>query len=68
MQRFVDVDLDSVLSSSSSHQLGVKVVAKSTEFDKHKRNSNYLKGVKWSPDGTCILTTSADKIARVFVL
>lgn len=64
MQRFVDVDLGSL----SSPQLGLKVVAKCTEYDKHKRNSNYLKGVKWSPDGTCILTTSADKIARVFVL
>ena len=33
-----------------------------------ERQSNYLKGVKWSPDGTCLLTSSLDKIIRLFIL
>lgn len=62
MQRFVDVEF----GGSGHHDL--KLVGKSTEYDKRKQNSNYLKGVKWSPDGTCVLTASADKMARVFLL
>ncbi|XP_068164898.1 telomerase Cajal body protein 1 isoform X2 [Antennarius striatus] len=27
---------------------------------------NYLKGCKWAPDGSCILTNSADNVLRVF--
>ncbi|KAM8900663.1 telomerase Cajal body protein 1 isoform 2-T4 [Spinachia spinachia] len=27
---------------------------------------NYLKGCKWAPDGTCILTNSADNVLRVY--
>lgn len=30
--------------------------------------NNFLKGCKWSPDGTCILTASEDRHARVFTL
>ncbi|KAK5616948.1 hypothetical protein CRENBAI_012355 [Crenichthys baileyi] len=29
---------------------------------------NYLKGCKWAPDGSCILTNSADNILRVYNL
>ncbi|GBF88681.1 hypothetical protein Rsub_01580 [Raphidocelis subcapitata] len=31
-------------------------------------NSNFLKGVKWSPDGACCLTAGDDKWLRVFDL
>lgn len=62
MNRFVDVDF-----GGSGHQ-DLKLLARSAEFDKYRCNSNYLKGVKWSPDGTCLLSTSADKVARVFML
>jgi len=30
--------------------------------------SNFLKGCKWSPDGTCLLTNSDDNILRIFNL
>ncbi|XP_033839834.1 telomerase Cajal body protein 1 [Periophthalmus magnuspinnatus] len=29
---------------------------------------NYLKGCKWAPDGSCLLTNSADNVLRVFNL
>ncbi|XP_074598889.1 telomerase Cajal body protein 1 homolog [Brevipalpus obovatus] len=29
---------------------------------------NFLKGCKWSPDGSCLLTNSEDKVLRVFNL
>ncbi|XP_076843471.1 telomerase Cajal body protein 1 [Brachyhypopomus gauderio] len=29
---------------------------------------NYLKGCKWAPDGTCILSNSADNVLRVYNL
>ncbi|XP_013883868.1 telomerase Cajal body protein 1 [Austrofundulus limnaeus] len=29
---------------------------------------NYLKGCKWAPDGSCILTNSADNVLRLFNL
>ena len=29
---------------------------------------NFLKGCKWSPDGTCILTNSDDSVLRIFDL
>ncbi|XP_035530972.1 telomerase Cajal body protein 1 [Morone saxatilis] len=29
---------------------------------------NYLKGCKWAPDGSCILTNSADNVLRVYNL
>lgn len=32
------------------------------------RHSNFLKGVKWSPDGACCLTASDDNVLRVFDL
>ncbi len=31
-------------------------------------NNNFLKGCKWSPDGSCILTNSEDRTLRVFTL
>lgn len=33
-----------------------------------ERTPNYLKGVQWSPDGTCLLTSSLDKTVRLFTL
>ncbi|XP_072972349.1 uncharacterized protein [Typha angustifolia] len=31
-------------------------------------NNNFLKGVKWSPDGSCFLTSSDDNTLRLFCL
>ncbi|OWA54247.1 Telomerase Cajal body protein 1 [Hypsibius exemplaris] len=40
------------------------------EFSVHSKGNivhdNYLKGCKWAPDGTCILTNSADSSLRLF--
>ncbi|XP_034020450.1 telomerase Cajal body protein 1 [Thalassophryne amazonica] len=35
-----------------------------TEFSRFEEN--YLKGCKWAPDGSCILTNSADNVLRVY--
>ncbi|KAL1779595.1 telomerase Cajal body protein 1 [Sigmodon hispidus] len=32
------------------------------------RSENFLKGCKWAPDGSCILTNSADNILRIYNL
>ncbi|XP_042368508.1 telomerase Cajal body protein 1 [Plectropomus leopardus] len=37
-----------------------------TEFSNFPEN--YLKGCKWAPDGSCILTNSADNVLRVYNL
>ncbi len=33
---------------------------------KEYANSNFLKGCKWSPDGTCIITNSNDSVLRIY--
>ena len=38
------------------------------EFDEERVRNNCLKGVKWSPDGCCLLTASEDQLLRVFEL
>lgn len=37
-----------------------------TEYSRFPEN--YLKGCKWAPDGSCILTNSADNVLRVYNL
>ncbi|KAF6739186.1 Telomerase Cajal body protein 1 [Oryzias melastigma] len=37
-----------------------------TEFSKFPEN--YLKGCKWAPDGSCVLTNSADNVLRLYNL
>ncbi|XP_006739006.1 telomerase Cajal body protein 1 isoform X1 [Leptonychotes weddellii] len=37
-----------------------------SEFSSHPEN--FLKGCKWAPDGSCILTNSADNILRIYNL
>jgi WD40 repeat protein len=48
------------LSVSSNWRTLIK---STSEFQKF---NNFLKGVRWSPDGTCLLTNSEDNILRVF--
>ncbi|KAA8519874.1 hypothetical protein F0562_014036, partial [Nyssa sinensis] len=38
------------------------------QFRTPSNPNNFLKGVKWSPDGSCFLTTSDDNTLRVFAL
>ena len=38
------------------------------EFDEAPLANNCLKGVKWAPDGTCLLTASEDQMLRLFEL
>lgn len=45
----------------------VFVTWSSSEF-KTPANDNYLRGCKWSPDGTCLLTNSNDNKLRLFDL
>jgi hypothetical protein len=40
-------------------------VAKISDVYAKPRN-NFLKGVKWAPDGTCLLANSEDNILRVY--
>ncbi|XP_038183507.1 telomerase Cajal body protein 1 isoform X2 [Arvicola amphibius] len=37
-----------------------------SEFSTH--SENFLKGCKWAPDGSCILTNSADNVLRIYNL
>jgi len=41
------------------------LVAKISDVYAKPRN-NFLKGVKWAPDGTCLLANSEDNILRVY--
>ena len=45
-----------------------KLINKSFEEFSKKSNNNYLRGCKWSPDGSCILTNSQDHCLRLFNL
>ncbi len=38
------------------------------EFKPENYKQTYLKGCKWSPDGTCLLTCAADDVLRLFDL
>ncbi|ORX60912.1 WD40 repeat-like protein [Piromyces finnis] len=38
------------------------------DFSNNFEINNYFKGAKWSPDGTCILTSSNDNNLRIFEL
>lgn len=38
------------------------------QFTTPSNPNNFLKGVKWSPDGSCFLTSSDDNTLRLFVL
>ncbi|XP_057962800.1 uncharacterized protein LOC131154204 isoform X2 [Malania oleifera] len=38
------------------------------QFRTASNPNNFLKGVKWSPDGSCFLTSSEDNTLRVFTL
>uniref|UniRef100_A0A1B6D0K4 WD repeat-containing protein 79 n=2 Tax=Clastoptera arizonana TaxID=38151 RepID=A0A1B6D0K4_9HEMI len=40
----------------------------SKEFNSQNCSNNFLKGCKWSPDGTCLLTTSEDNHLRLYDL
>ncbi|KAI6704941.1 hypothetical protein NL676_007903 [Syzygium grande] len=39
-----------------------------TQFRTDQKPNNFLKGVKWSPDGTCLVSSSEDNTLRVFAL
>lgn len=53
-------------------ELQVKETATNPNFkavsisDREFGKDNFLKGCKWSPDGTCILTCSDDSVLRLF--
>lgn len=34
----------------------------------YRSENNYFKSAEWSPDGTCIITNSADNHIRTFVV
>ncbi|KAL8151277.1 hypothetical protein V2J09_021085 [Rumex salicifolius] len=38
------------------------------QFRNSSNSNNFLKGVKWSPDGSCFLTSSEDNTLRLFPL
>ncbi|XP_033113668.1 telomerase Cajal body protein 1-like [Anneissia japonica] len=43
-----------------------QLISTTSEFENKKEN--FLKGCKWAPDGSCILTNSDDNILRLFNL
>lgn len=50
------------------HGCPVALCGAFAEFSESKPKNNCLKGLKWSPDGTCILSASEDQLLRVFEL
>eukprot|EP01018_Ginkgo_biloba_P036105 Gb_14083 [translate_table: standard] len=38
------------------------------QFKQPSNSNNFLKGAKWSPDGSCFLTSSDDNTLRIFDL
>ncbi len=45
-----------------------KLINESINEFNNKLNNNYLKGCKWSADGSCLLTNSEDHCLRLFNL
>lgn len=43
-----------------------EILTETEEFNSGRKRNNFLKGVKWSPDGSCLLTNSDDHKLRVF--
>ncbi|PIK60450.1 hypothetical protein BSL78_02631 [Apostichopus japonicus] len=62
----MDADRVEVLPLSFTEDPPLLTTAKD-EFLLYEGN-NFLKGCKWSPDGTCILTNSEDGVLRLFNL
>jgi hypothetical protein len=38
------------------------------DYKAQSKGNNFFRNAKWSPDGSCLLTNSADDILRVFPL
>ncbi len=63
-----------LLNCKSSLLEEFKVVPEQSTFEfkhlssatKEYVNGNFLKGCKWSPDGTCIITNSNDSVLRIY--
>lgn len=56
------------MSYDSAPEAVFKVQAEFEGYEARCVNSNFLKGVEWSPDGACLLTASDDNRLRVFDL
>ncbi|TMS02405.1 Telomerase Cajal body protein 1 [Larimichthys crocea] len=72
-QRRSTTETDPADSPSEGQQLGLDftqnpqmLTGSWTEYS--SLPENYLKGCKWAPDGSCILTNSADNVLRVYNL
>lgn len=56
-----------ISASNSSELKSNKADFKCTSISTGEyQNSNFLKGCKWSPDGTCIITNSSDSVLRIY--
>ena len=53
---------------ASQSESPVSVCAAFGEFREDGRRNNCLRGVQWSPDGSCLLTASEDQQLRIFNL
>ncbi|XP_060602339.1 telomerase Cajal body protein 1-like [Ruditapes philippinarum] len=64
-----DTDMESFLRLSVFEFKGPpRQLTGAWECFKDSENKNYLRGCKWSPDGTCILTNSNDNKLKLFNL
>ncbi|XP_015927710.2 telomerase Cajal body protein 1 [Parasteatoda tepidariorum] len=45
----------------------IQITGAWSEFS-NKNENNYARGCKWAPDGSCVLTCSADNVLRIFNL
>ncbi|XP_060569571.1 telomerase Cajal body protein 1-like [Ruditapes philippinarum] len=64
-----DTDMESFLRLSAFEFKGPpRQLTGAWECFKDSENKNYLRGCKWAPDGTCILTNSNDNKLKLFNL
>lgn len=66
----VDVPLEQTIPEQPNAYTQFKLLHDPACLSKFELNDrqNYFKGCKWSPDGSCLMTCSNDKVLRLFNL
>ncbi|XP_076363186.1 telomerase Cajal body protein 1 homolog isoform X2 [Tachypleus tridentatus] len=65
LQDFANVNL---IPKHDFSVIPIQITGSWNDFSSQKYAENFIKGCKWSPDGSCILTNSEDNCLRLFNL